>query len=493
MDRRSFLGMTFAAAALPTAEAARARYDYLIVGAGSAGLPAAIFASRRGARVLLIEAAAEVGGTLHIAYGQISAAGTHLQKSKGITDSVDRHFDDVMRLSHGLADPGLVRLAVEEAPGTVNWLLDAGLRALPDHPETGSYPGRPGYSIPRYLWGKDNGRSILEVVRRELEPEVASGRITILCNTRATALLTHGSHRVVGVRTVDSSGGQAEYFGRHILLTTGGYSMNPVLFKELVGVSPYTDGAYPFAQGDGLGLGTAEDAVLRGRELHRAGGGSILSGFEFPAKRDARFDTFPDSRPPWEIWVNAQGLRFIREDEPTVYEREFALVKQPEFRFAIVFDEEIFRSAPPGIAGWTREQMQAHFNAHPMFARADSLEALAERARVDAGGLVQSVAAYNNAVANGTDALGRVYLPRPIAEPPFYAITLLGHSATCSIGLSVDRQLRVTTRDGKPIEGLYAAGEVLGSGVLLGRAFVPGMLLTPALSLGRLLGRTLPV
>jgi fumarate reductase flavoprotein subunit len=96
-------------------------------------------------------------------------------------------------------------------------------------------------------------------------------------------------------------------------------------------------------------------------------------------------------------------------------------------------------------------------------------------------------------VASGSDALGRLYLPQPLREPPFYAITLLGHSATSSIGLTVDTHLRVNDSHGKPIHGLYAAGEVLGSGVLTGRAFVPGMLLTPALSLGRMLGRTLPI
>jgi fumarate reductase flavoprotein subunit len=284
-----------------------------------------------------------------------------------------------------------------------------------------------------------------------------------------------------------------EHYGRHVLIATGGYSMNPVLFQSLIGVSPYTNAAYPFAQGDGLSMATRLDAGLRGRELHRAGGGSILSGFEFPAQRVGRFNTYPSSRPPWEIWVNAQGERFLREDEPTVYEREYALVRQPEFRFAVVFDDAIFRSAPPGVAGWTREQMEAQFNAHPMFARADSLATLAARARLDAAGLARSVATYNAAVASGRDPLGRVYLPRPISEPPFYAITLLGHSATSSIGLTVDADLRVTDRDGKPIQGLYAAGEVLGSGVLTGRAFVPGMLLTPALSLGRMLGRTLPI
>ena len=70
-----------AAASSRSLWAAEQRWDLVVVGAGTAGLPAAIFASRRGARVLLIDTAADIGGTLHLANGQVSAAGTSLQKA----------------------------------------------------------------------------------------------------------------------------------------------------------------------------------------------------------------------------------------------------------------------------------------------------------------------------------------------------------------------------------------------------------------------------
>ena len=101
------------------------QFDLIVVGAGTAGLPAAIFASRRGRRVLLIDAADDIGGTLHLANGQVSAAGSRIQLAKGIADSPDRHFKDCMSLSRGKADPAIIRRAVDEAPDTINWLLDA--------------------------------------------------------------------------------------------------------------------------------------------------------------------------------------------------------------------------------------------------------------------------------------------------------------------------------------------------------------------------------
>jgi fumarate reductase flavoprotein subunit len=498
MQRRQFISSTLSASLMSRMSPAFARaaanqqFDFVIIGAGTAGLPAAIFAARRNAKVLLIDAASVVGGTLHLANGQVSAGGTALQKAKGIVDTPDKHFDDIMAVSRGKADRNVARLTADHAPATIDWLLAAGLTPLPDHPVTGDSPGRPAYTTPRYLWAEQEGRAILAVIEKELAPELASGRVTALLDTRVTQLLTAADGAVIGARA-SHAGETHDYHGRHVLLTTGGYAMNPDLFQRLIGAPAYASGSYPFSQGDGLRLATGAGSTTRGRELHRAGGGSILTSEQFPAKVYARFTTTPQTRTPWEIWVNEAGARFVREDEPLTYNRERALAAQKNFRYAIVFDEAIFQAAPPGIAGWTREKMAEHFGAHPMFHRADTLDDLAAKARINVEGLRASVTAYNTGVKTGRDAFGRAHLPRAIAKPPYYAVIHLGHSATSSIGVTVDARLRVTRADGTPIPGLRAAGEVLGSGATLGDAFVPGMMLTPALSLGRWLGRTLPV
>ena len=88
-------------------------WDVAVVGGGTAGIPCAIFAAQRGLRVLVLEHAPQVGGTLHYSAGQMSAAGTRRQHEMGIVDSPARHFADIMRLSGNTADPVLVRLAVD--------------------------------------------------------------------------------------------------------------------------------------------------------------------------------------------------------------------------------------------------------------------------------------------------------------------------------------------------------------------------------------------
>ena len=240
MKRRRFLG-TLAAASVASAAASgqskvneTVEWDYIIIGAGTAGLPAAIFASGRGARVLLIDAADSVGGTLHLANGQVSAGGTRTQEAKGIVDSPDAHYANIMRITSGLADADIVRKTVDHAPDTINWLLDNGLNPLPDHPVTGSDPGRPTYTTARYLWGKNEGRDILAVVLKELEPELASGRVVTQLATNVTELLTSDTGAVVGVRA-QSADGVHSFRGRHVLITTGGYAMSPDVFESLVG------------------------------------------------------------------------------------------------------------------------------------------------------------------------------------------------------------------------------------------------------------------
>ncbi len=468
------------------------RWDFIIVGAGTAGLPAAIHASRRGAKVLMLEAADTLGGTLTMASGQVSAAGTRLQEDQGIVDSPDRHYDDIMEITYGEADPDIIRRTVDNAPDTLNWILDKGLVPLPGHPVTGAAPGRPGYSVPRYFWGEAAGKAILKVVLEELDREMPQGNIAIRTETRVTGLLMSDSGAVEGVRA--ESGDQEWTFrGRHVLLTSGGYAMNPDMFELLTGYPAYAAGSWPHSQGDGLELAVSVGGWLRGQHLHRAGTGSILTSAEFPAKVYARFATVPQERLPWEIWVNDSGERFIREDEPLVRPRARAVLGLPNLRYVIVFDENIFSSAPPGLPQFSREEFLDHCENHPMFARANSLEELAAAAEVDTAGLVQTVRDYNQAVASGEDTLGREHLPAPIAQPPFYAVTHLGSSATSSAGVVVDRNHQVVRGNQEPVPGLYAAGEILGAGATLGSTFAPGMMLTPALAVGRWLGMTLPI
>ncbi|MGF7149941.1 fumarate reductase flavoprotein subunit [Sphingomonas zeicaulis] len=467
-------------------------WDVIIVGGGSSGLPAAIFAAERGGRVLLIDAAAELGGTLWVATGQMSAAGTRLQQARGITDSADAHFEDVMRISRGTANPGLVRLAIDNAADTFDWLMDAGFEPLPEHPVTGF--GHEPYREKRYYWGAEGGITVKNVLVPRVEALVAAGRITLKLQHEVTALRSDADARVIGVTVRDADGASHDFDGRNTVLATGGYAANAEMFERLSGYPLYNAAPYPFSQGAGLVLGEAAGGYLRGQENVFNNFGTLYNSDTFPARSLGVVETFPERREPWEIYVNANGQRFIREDIRSVDAREMALMDQPDRRYWIVFDRAILDTAPPIIVGWSREDMARAFAEDgPAFSSAPTIEALAERAGIDAAGLARAVAGFNYGVLTGNDFLGRVHAPQSIGTGPFYAIRMQGSSISSAVGLAVDDDLRVVRRDGQPIGNLYAIGELLGSGQTMGKAACGGMMVTPAMTFGRLLGQRLPV
>jgi fumarate reductase flavoprotein subunit len=472
------------------AESADRVWDLIVAGGGSAGMPAALFAARRGAQVLLLEHAPVLGGTLWVATGQMSAAGTKLQRQKGIEDSPQEHFDDVMRISRNTANPDLVRLAVFNAAETFDWLYDLGLELRPEDPVT-AYGHEP-YRKERYCWPVKDAIGIKEIVEPLVHEEVAAGRITLRLSHEAVELLTDAEGGVRGVAARDAAGAIHHFHARNVVLTCGGYASNPEMYQELTGAPQYLDRPYAYSQGAGLRLGQSVGGYLRGMENFIGSFGAPLASDTYPSAAIGRLETFPDRRPPWEIYVNAHGDRFVREDIPSVDARENALLDQPDRRNWVIFDQAILDAAPPMMIDWTRAEMAAAFDAgYPSFHRADTLRDLATAAGIDADGLERAVRGYNYGVATGHDFLGRVHAPMPIGTGPFYAICQQGGTITSAAGLAVDASLRVIREDGSPIPGLYAAGEVLGAGQTMGKAFCGGMMVTPALTFGRLLGQSI--
>ncbi len=459
-------------------------WDIIVVGGGTAGLPAATFAARRGAKVLVIEAAPVIGGTTQISTGQLSAAGSRLQVNTGVTDTPDLHFDDVIRISKNTCDPMLVRLAVDHAADTLDWLMDSGFTPLDNHPVLGK--AHEPYSVERYCWGKDGGVSILEAIQPPYEAEVAKGGATTMLDTVVTDLIEEAG-AIVGVVAKGLDGIATEYRGRNILLTTGGYASNGEMFEAINGYKQYTAEAYPYALGQGVTLAESAGGQMRGAEKYYCSFGSVMESSAIPSKVLARPNHWPEQRAPWEVYVNVHGERFIAEDNPSVDVREHALLKQPDLRYWIIFDQHIAETAPVIFIEWTREKMMEAFANEELFYSADTLAELATAAGIDGTNLEKSIADYNAALG-GDDPLGRQHRPAPVVKPPFYAVRAQGASITSIAGLNVDASLRVLDKAGNPIPNLFAAGEILGSGQTMGEASVGGMMVTPALTFGRMLG-----
>ncbi len=467
-------------------------YDIIIIGAGTAGLPAAICAAERGARVLVVEAAADIGGTLHWSSAQMSAAGTRRQKERGIDDNADLHYADVMRISNGNANPALVRKAVDEAANTLNWLDDLGFDFDPVCPTI--FYGHQAYGKPRTYWGKDQGLSLIALFRPLLESHTKAGHVTVWLKTRFQSFTTDGGpddRKVTGIVAQRDDGTPVTAHGKNVVLTSGGYAANTDLYKEIQNRTQYQKAFCPTARGDGLVAARAIGANVINGHLYTISTLTVLKDDTFPSPLSLRVNTIPQNRPPWEIWVNDHGERFVAEDEAIIDKREKALEAQPHKRMWIVFDDVIRRESPDIIMAWFEAPMADPYTTHNAFFKADTIETLAKVCGLPADTLAASVADYNQGLAVGMDRFGRKHLPKPISQGPFYAIRQQGGALSTTGGLAVDPNLKVLNQKGQPIPNLFAAGEVIGAGQTMGDAAVGGMMVTPALTFGRLLGQTI--
>lgn len=462
--------------------------DVLVVGAGTAGIPAAVFAGRRGATVLLIDAESRVGGTLHVSSGHMSAAGTRLQAERGVQDSAQAHFDDVMRISKGSANPALLKVATEHAADTIDWLMDEGFDMGPECPVI-AYSHEP-YRLPRTYWGRNKAISILDVLQPLLDEAVAAGQVDLRLQTRLQGLQRDGARGWMA--TLETPQGQTSVQARQVVLCTGGYGGNPELFSRVTGGYPLLSPAPACADGSGLELALGLGGRLQneGIYLPTVAGVPDAPGSHF-VDHDRKSNLTPQHRAPWEVYVNLNGERFMVEDDPSPDARERTLKEQPGLAFWVVFDQAILDQAPPLFVKTPREELLSRFDTHPAYQRAGTLAELALACGMQPPALAHSIAQYNAAVAAQVDPTGRRHLPAPVGAGPFYAIRHQGITLRCWAGLEVDDGLRVVDGQGQPMPDLFACGEILGGAALSGDSFASGMSITPALTFGRLLGQRL--
>lgn len=504
--RRFLLRFPLALAALSVSTTVRRditaqRCDVLIIGAGSAGMACAIAAAERGLSVIVVEKDDKIGGTLNITAGQMSAAGTRLQRSKGIEDSAELHFEEIMRLSNGSADPNIVRLAVTQAPRLMDWLESLGYPTADEAPAV--VHNHPPYARPRTYWGKtdynpanageDPGKSVLKTLLPLWEKYRQSGRIKLFIQTKLESLSERkGNVRGAWVRCLDENRSLL-ITARHTVLATGGYAANADFFRRVTpNAGRLISGARHTSQGEGIAAALQIGAAFRNAEKHAV----TVGGIELqPGSGRADFWTAwarissPVVRPPREIYVNANGQRFMAEDEPDVTKRERAVAAQTGQKCWILFDETALTAGSSLIFPWTVERIRNEAEKELCIWKADSIEKLARKTGLPAENLLASVRQYNQFVQTGKDEqFGRKDLRFPLLNPPFYALLTYGFSLVSFGGLHTDSRLHVLNTSGRPIAGLYAVGEILGAAATTGNVFCSGMLLTPALALGRWLG-----
>ncbi len=472
-------------------------YDILIVGAGTAGMSCAITAAERGLKVGVIEKVDYVGGAMHWSGGHMSAGGTHLQKEKGIEDSPEKHLADIYRINNKTGDLDLTERAVFEAPKTVQWLDDLGMEWADDCPRI--IYGHVAYETARTIYGPEKALSIYKAMLPSWEKHVSNGQIEIHFNNSFIGLGKNEDR--FDTVFCESSEGEKKYTGKNIVITTGGYGSNPAYFHEKHGDIPLVSSCYPTATADGHMITEKHGAQFKYADFHlpslggmeeQAGSGRVDFNKAWAMVLTSVY------RQPRDIYVNALGKRFIKEDEISPETRELTVMKQPDWCFWIIFDERALNSTDengnhnPIVIGWTVEQIKEEAKKNRALTVANSIEELATKTGLPSDNLSSTVADYNKMVQTKMDSeFGRTYLEDAISEAPFYALKVHASVLVTFGGIKVNKELQILDTKGNVMKGLYAAGEFLGLGATSGSSFCSGMAITPALSFGRILGSNL--
>ncbi len=489
-------------------------------------MPCAIEASKCGRKVLVIEKDSKAGGTLHLTGGHMSAGGTRRQAEKGIIDSKENHYDEVMEISFNSADADLVKLATDEAPNTINWLEDLGFEFAPESPRF--IYGHVPYKHPRTHYSSGAGKAIFNVLQPLWEQEINQGNITFLPNHTFIDLILE-NNEVLGVKCKDTDqkvkdfliqkvlpigedlgGAGAEKvppsggFRRptlrgagSVILTTGGYGGNSKYFAEKhPTLPPLKSTANPLCTGDGIMIAEKNNLATWGFEKHIGS----LGGIELePNSGNVDFWTAWASiltsvyRPPREIYVNIEGKRFMDENESNADTRERIASEQPEQCFYMIFDENALSEEAPLILGWTKEKIREEAQKNKSFLVANSIAELAKKTNLPFEILSKTINDFNVFVENENDKdFGRKHLKNKVETAPFYAIKTHVSVILTFGGIKVNGDLQVLNNKNEVVKNLYAAGEAIGMAATSGNAFCSGMAVTPALSFGRILGRKSP-
>ena len=409
--------------------------DVVIIGAGGAGMTAAINTAQAGKDVILLEKMPYAGGNTTKATGGMNAAETHYQAEQGIDDSVEQFVEDTMEGGHNINDKDLVTTLAENSAEAIDWLDSIGA-PLPKV----SFSG--GATNAR-IHAPEDGSGVGAYLVTSLLKKMDELDINVMYDTKATSLISKDG-TVTGVKA-ESRDTEYTINAKAVILATGGFGNNEDMIvqyrKDLKGT--VTTSA-PGITGDGIVM--AEDV------------GADLVDIEqiqlHPTVEQKTSMLITESvRGDGAILVNQDGKRFTDE----LLTRDVvsaAELEQPGSYAYIIFDQRL------------RDGLKAieKYVSTGITVQGDTIEELAEKIDVDPATLAETLKNWNQYVADQNDPdFGRTTgMDHDLSQAPFYAIKIAPGIHHTMGGVHIDTDARVIDKDGNPIPGLFAAGEVVG-------------------------------
>ncbi len=470
--------------------------DVVIVGAGGAGMVAAATAVGQGAKVIVLEKMAMIGGNTARSEGNMSAVDPEPEKLKPMNDAlhaivkkyleadvpegeikdlqtkVKAQYEEYLKSGKkyifdtpelfalqtlvggdNKADPKLVLTMAKHATEAMEW-LDAQSDMTWEHRSRNFVDMGIGALYPRAMMprAKDGVTPIstYDAYIGPLADKVKAAGSTILTNMKVTSLVEENG-RVTGVRAVDKAGKEHVFTAsKGVVLAAGGYGANLDMVKKYNSISVTATSNQPGTTGEVI-----EEAVKAGAALE---GMQWIQIHPHGNPKNGDLESAIAGRTQDTPYVNKLGERFAdetgRRDDIS-----YAILEQPGKVCFSIYDQRTIDSNRV-----RKEQIEPAI-ARGYAYRANTLEELAKLAGIDPQGLMKTMTAYN-AAAKKADASS---LPVPkavfgwgVEEAPFYAIPLTVTIHHTMGGLKINEEARVLNEKGEPIPGLFAAGEITG-------------------------------
>ncbi|MDX9784653.1 MAG: flavocytochrome c [Spirochaetia bacterium] len=412
------------------------QYDVVVIGAGGAGLSAALAASEAGAQVAVFEKMPMIGGNTLRATGGLNAAGTVFQQKASIKDSPQLHYDDTIKGGYEKNDPALVKVLTEKAASTVDWITSLG----GDLSDVGRLAGASANRAHRPAGGGKVGPDIVSTLNKNVK---ASNTIAVFTNTKVTEISLDKAGAVSGVRVVAENGKTYSVKAKAVVNAAGGFGANNEMAASLIpSLKGFATTNHPGATGDGILMAEKVGAALIDMKEIQT----------HPTYAPGKEMITEAVRGNGAILVNKKGERFIDELATRDVVSEAILAQEGKSSY-LLFEDSV-RKSLKAIEGYVQLGIVVE-GATP--------EELASKIGADPAILTATLSGYNEAVAAKKDsAFGRADLPRALTSAPFYAIEVLPAVHHTMGGIKIDSETHVLKADGTAIPGLYAAGEVTG-------------------------------
>lgn len=433
---KKILIATAVAAAFGMANAAE-QADIVVIGAGGAGMAAAVQAHDNGVKkVVILEKMPMAGGNTIRATGGINAAETPQQAKMGIKDSIDQMYKDTMKGGHNLNNPELVKVLCQNSNDAVQWLIKLG----GNFQDVGFMGGATNKRCHRPTGGAAVGPEVVKTLYNAVEAR----KIDLRTENQVVDLIVKNG-AVAGVKVKGEDGKTYEINAKAVVNAAGGFAGNNAMVSKIIPcLKGFATTNHPGATGDGLLLSEKVKAAFVDMDQIQT----------HPTVVETTGVMVTEAvRGNGAVLINKEGKRFF--DELNTRDAvSAAILKQTTGHAYMFFDDDVRKSL---------KAIEGYIKMPGMVIQGKTLDEIAKNMGVPAANLKATMAQYAKDQAAGKDSCcGRTKMERPLNKAPYYAILVTPAVHHTMGGVKINTKAEVIDVNGKVIPGYFAAGEVTG-------------------------------